>query len=123
MIDNIVKVVMGKLVAFVTSKETKEKIKNVKNNFGNILKDDDEVVQEVLFGYDEDTQVVIVLTNKSLYVIGDRLMHSVEKAHITNISDSKGIFSSLVAIDTMEEQVFFKVYFKSFVKKIKDWSK
>lgn len=123
MMNNIVKIVIEKVIAFFTSKETKRKINAVKTNFGSILKDDDEIVQDVLFGYDEAEQVVIVLTNKTLYVIGERLLHSVEKSHIVSITESKGFFSNLVAIQCMNEDVYFKVYFKSFVNKIKDWSK
>ena len=69
---------------------------------------------------------MIALTNKKLFVIGDTIMHEVDKNDIYELISESGILSSLVELVTIRddiESVFFKVFKKKAITKIEDWLK
>ena len=109
------------LIAKIFSSISVEKIKErVKKNFEYVV-NDDEVVLDVMFGYDEKSNVVVVTTNKHLYVLGDILIHKIRKDHIIEINVSKGLFARLVEIKTSNSTDYFKVYSKRGTKSLREW--
>ena len=122
MVLNLLKKVALLSVELLDSERIKKRISaNVQ-----ALLSDDQVVQKVIIGYDEGQLVVIALTNKKLFVIGDTIMHEVDKNDIYELISESGILSSLVELVTIRddiESVFFKVFKKKAITKIEDWLK
>ena len=91
------------------------------------LLSDDQVVQNVIIGFDDKQIVIVTLTNKKLYVIGDTIIHEVNKEDIYEISQAKGMLTSLVELVTVKddiESVFFKVFTKKrAITTIENWLK
>lgn len=122
MVLNLLKKVALLSVELLDSERIKKRISaNVQ-----ALLSDDQVVQKVIIGYDEGQLVVIALTNKKLFVIGDTILHEVDKNDIYELISESGILSSLVELVTIRddiESVFFKVFKKKAITKIEDWLK
>lgn len=88
----------------------------------NVLLTDDEIVQQVVAGYDNKQLVTILMTNKKLYVLGDEVIHEVEKSHINEMVLTNGKLSKLIElISVNDEFAFFKVFTKRAIRRIEDW--
>ena len=100
--------------------------KRIASNMQALLSDD-QVVQNVIIGFDDKQIVIVTLTNKKLYVIGDTIIHEVNKEDIYEISQAKGMLTSLVELVTVKddiESVFFKVFTKKrAITTIENWLK
>lgn len=120
MVFNLLKKIALLSVELLESERIKKRISaNVQ-----ALLTDDQIVQKVIIGYDERQLVVIALTNKKLYVIGDTILHEVKKDEIYELVSSSGMLSSLVELVTIKdeiESVFFKVFKKKTITIIEDW--
>lgn len=120
LLKNISKALLRHALSVVSIEGIKER---AKKNFEYVV-NDDEVVLDVMFGYDEKSQVIIVLTNKHLYVLGDIVIHKVKKNEILEIMDYKGLVTKLIEVQAVtEDPVYFKVYSKRAVKALKEWLK
>lgn len=112
-----IRTLITSLLSLVSIDKIKER---AKKNFEYVV-NDDEVVLDIMFGYDEKTQVIIALTNKHLYVLDDTIIHKVKRDEILEIVDFKGLISKLVEVQLLDETVYFKVYSKRAVKALKEW--
>lgn len=113
------KPLLKQLLSLVSIENLKER---VRTNFEYVV-NDDEVVSDVMFGYDEKSPVTVIATNKHLYVLGDVVIHKVRKDEILEVIDYKGLVAKLVEVQALEETVYFKVYSKRAVKTLKEWAK
>lgn len=122
MVYNILGKAYYLILELLSSKKVKDRIAL---NMETLLTDD-QVVQEVLLGMDEKQPVIIALTNKRLLVIGDTLIHDVKKEEILDMFSTRGVlFSHLIEVSNVGENttVYFKVFTKKSITKIKDWLK
>lgn len=120
LLKNVSKALLRQLLSLISIESIKER---VRKNFEYVV-NDDEVVLDVMFGYDEKTQVIIVLTNKHLYVLGDTIIHKVKRNEILDMLEYKGLVSRLIEVLTVtEDPIYFKVYSKRAVTALKEWLK
>lgn len=120
LLKNASKALLRQLFSLISIESIKER---VRKNFEYVV-NDDEVVLDVMFGYDEKTQVIIVLTNKHLYVLGDTIIHKVKRNEILDMLEYKGLVSRLIEVLTVtEDPIYFKVYSKRAVTALKEWLK
>lgn len=116
---NIIKNIGLLAIEFINSESIKKRIAiNV-----NALLTDDEVVQEIVIGHDERQIVIIAMTNKKLYVIGDSILHEITKEEVEKMIQTYGKISKLIEIKSVNNDVsiFFKVFTKKAVAKIEGW--
>ena len=114
---SLLKPIIVKIFSNLRLERVKER---VKKNFEYAVKDD-EIILDVIFGFDEKSQVVVVLTNNHLYVVGDILIHKIRRDHIEQINETKGLFARLIEVKTKDKAEYFKVYSKRGVKSLKEW--
>lgn len=120
LLKNVSKALLRQLLSLISIESIKER---VRKNFEYVV-NDDEVVLDVMFGYDEKTSVIIVLTNKHLYVLGDTIIHKVKRNEILDMLEYKGLVSRLIEVLTVtEDPIYFKVYSKRAVTALKEWLK
>jgi predicted transcriptional regulator len=109
------------LIVKIFSSINLEKIRErVKKNFEYVVKDD-EIVLDVIFGYDNKSQVIVIMTNNHLYVMGDILIHKIKRNNIEDISVVKGLFAKLIKVTTIDDTQYFKVYSKRGANALKEW--
>lgn len=116
------KSIMLFVVELLNSKAVK---KRVAANVSALLTDD-QIVQDVIIGHDEGQVVIITITNKNLYVIGDTVLHVVSKDEIYELVHVSGKLSKLIELVTINDKVdsiFFKVFTKRSITKLEDWLK
>ena len=85
---------------------------------------DDQIVQKIITGLDERQLVIIALTNKKLYVIGDTVLHEINKEDIYEVKCESGMLHHLIETTTIKdeiESVFFKVFSKKAITTLEDW--
>lgn len=119
MFNNIIKNLGTLLISAISSDRFQ---KRCKDNLQVILQDD-QVIEEVLVGFDDNQLVLITATNKGLLVVGDTIIHSLNKDDIIDIDLTNGILLKLVTVQTVNETVYFKVFSKKAINKLKYWLK
>lgn len=113
----MIKILIARLFSLINVGSLLERLKK---NYEYVVKDD-EVILDVMLGFDEKQPVIIVKTNKHVYVLADDVIHLIRKSAVISIDSQKGLLSTLVEFETIDEPIYFKIFSKRALKSLKEW--